>query len=238
MSEVLKVIKERHSSRVPFDPSKPISRETLTQILEAARWAPTGHNMQNYEIIVVDDKATLEKLGSIKSQVQEAFLRDNLTHLSFSDEELKRKKVGIAAAGFPSDWVNPSKIGEVAAKSAPIPVDNYIRGSPTLLVVLYDPSRKAPAQEVDIYSFMSLGCLMENIWIAAEALGVGMQILSLSATASVEKELKQLLGVPDPLKIAYTIRLGYPAAPVKGLRVRRELGDFTHHNKYGSKGIS
>jgi nitroreductase len=237
MSEVLKVIKERHSSRVPFDPSKPISKEHLMQILEAARWTPTGHNMQNYEIIVIDDKATLAKIGTIKSPVQEAFLRDNLTHLSYSDEELKRKKVGIAAAGFPPDWIDPAKISEVAANSDPIPVGNYIRGSPMLLVVLYDPNRKAPAQAVDVYGFMSLGCLMENIWLAAEALGVGMQILSLSATASVEKELKQLLGVPDLLKIAYTIRLGYPAAPVKGLHVRREIDDFTHHNKYGSKGI-
>jgi nitroreductase len=237
MSEVMEAIKQRHSSRVPFDPNKPVTKDTLTQLLEAARWTPTGHNMQNYEIIVIDDKATLEKIGNVKSTVQEVFLRDNLTHLSFSDEELKRKKVGIAADGFPPDWVDPAKISEVAAKSSPIPVGNYIRGSPTLLVVLYDPSRKAPAQAVDVYGFMSLGCLMENIWLAAEALGVGMQILSLSATASVEKELKQILGVPEQLKIAYIIRLGYPTAPVKGIRVRRDIEDFTHHNKYGGKGL-
>jgi nitroreductase len=193
--------------------------------------------MQNYEIVVIDDKATLEKVGAVKSPVQEAFLRDNLSHLSYSDEELKQKKVGIAAAGFPPDWVNPAKVGEVAAKSDPIPVGNYIRGSPLLLVVLYDPNRKAPAQAVDVYGFMSLGCLMENMWLSSEALGVGMQILSLSATASVEKELKQILGVPEALKIAYTVRLGYPTAPVKGLRVRRDIEDFTHHNRYGSKGI-
>jgi nitroreductase len=237
MSDVLNAIRERHSSRVPFDPNKPISKEHLTQILEAARWTPTGHNMQNYEIVVIDDKLTLEKIGGVKSPIQEAFLKDNLTHLSYSDEELKQKKVGIAAAGFPPDWVDPAKIGEVASQSDPIPVGNYIRGSPALLVVLYDPNRKAPAQAVDVYGFMSLGCLMENIWLAAKALGVGMQILSLSATASVEKEFKQILGVPDALKIAYTIRLGYPTAPVKGIRVRRDIEDFTHHNKYGSKGL-
>jgi nitroreductase len=104
-------------------------------------------------------------------------------------------------------------------------------------VVIYDPERKAPAQAVDVYGFMSLGCLMENVWLAAEALGVGMQILSLSATASVEKDLKQVLGVPDPLKIAYTIRLGYPAVPMKGLRVRRDIADFIHHNSYNQKGV-
>ena len=58
-----------------------------------------------------------------------------------------------------------------------------------------------------------------------------------SEAASVEKDLKQILGVPEGLKIAYTIRLGYPTVPVKGLRVRREIEDFTHHNKYGSKDL-
>ena len=237
MSEILKVIKERQSSRVPYDPNRPISKENLKQILEAARWAPTGHNMQNYEIIVIDDKAMLEKIGGIKSCVLEEFLRDNYEQLSFSEEELKRKKTGILSTGFPPDWVDPAKFSQIARESPPIPLSNSIRGSPTLLMVLYDPRKKAPALAVDVYGFISLGCLMENIWLTAQALGISMQILSLSATVSVEKELKQLLDIPDPLKIAYTIRLGYPLMPEKSLRVRRDIDDFTHHNSYSQKGI-
>ena len=51
MSEILKVIQDRHSSRVPFDQGHAPSKHDLMQILEAARWAPTAHNMQNFEII-------------------------------------------------------------------------------------------------------------------------------------------------------------------------------------------
>lgn len=193
--------------------------------------------MQNYQIIVVDDKAMIEKMGNIKSRVLEEFLRDNYEHLSFSEEELKRKKTGILSTGFPPDWVDPAKFSQIARESPPIPVSNYIRGSPTLLVVLYDPRKKAPALAVDVYGFMSSGCLMENIWLTAHALRISMQILSLSATVSVENELKQLFSVPDQLKIAYTIRLGYPSIPSKDLRVRREIEDFTHHNLYHQKGF-
>jgi nitroreductase len=237
MSEFLKVIKERQSSRSPYDPGRPISKENLKEILEAARWAPTGHNMQNYEIIVIDDNAMLEKIGGIKSRVLEEFLRDNYEQLSFSAEELKQKKTGILSTGFPPDWVDPAKFSQIARESPPVPLKNSIRGSPTLLMVLYDPRKKAPALEVDVYGFISLGCLMENIWLTAQALGISMQILSLSATVTVEKELKQVLDIPDPLKIAYTIRLGYPLMPAKSLRVRRETDDFTHHNLYSQKGI-
>jgi nitroreductase len=233
----LKVIKERQSSRVPYDPKRAISKENLREILEAAGWAPTGHNMQNYEIIVIDDKEMLEKISNIKSRVLEEFLRDNYEQLSFSEEELKRKKTGILSTGFPPDWVDPAKFSLIAHESTPIPLSNSIRGSPTLLMVLYDPRKKAPALAVDVYGFMSLGCLMENIWLTAQTLGISVQILSLSATVSVEKELKQLLDVPDQLKIAYTVRLGYPLMPVKNLRVRRDIEDFTHYNLYSQKGI-
>lgn len=141
------------------------------------------------------------------------------------------------ATSFPPDWVDPSKFSQIAHESEPIPLENSIRGSPTLLMVFFDPKKKAPAQAEDVYGFMSLGCLMENIWLAAQALGISMQILSLSATVSVEKELKQILAVPGQLKIAYTIRLGYPTMQVNVLQVRRDINDFTHHNKYGNKGI-
>ena len=100
MSEVLNVIKQRKSSRVPYDPNRQISKENLRQILEAARWAPTGHNMQNYQIIVVDDKAVLEKMGNIKSRVLEAFLRDNYEHLSFSEERSSGRKLGFCQLVF------------------------------------------------------------------------------------------------------------------------------------------
>lgn len=238
LKDVFETIKERKSVRVPFDPNRPISKENLKHVLEAARWAPTGHNMQNYEIMVVDDRAVLGRISSIKSCVLEDFLRDNYGHLSFSEEELKHKKTGILSTGFPPDWVDPAKFSQIA-RSPPIPISNSIRGSPTLLMVLYDPRKKAPALAVDIYGFIGLGCLMENIWLTAQALGISMQILSLSATVSVEEELKQLLDIPDPLKIAYTIRLGYPTipAPAKDLRVRRDIGDFTHHNRYSQKGL-
>lgn len=237
MSEVLNTIKERRSLRVPFDPNRPISKENIMKILDAARWTPTGHNMQNFEIIVIDDKALIERIGNLKSRVLEQFLIDNYEHLSFSVEELMHKKTGILSIGFPADWVDPNKFNQIANESPPIPLSDSIRGSPTLLMVLYDPRKKAPALTVDIYGFMSLGCLMENIWLTAQALRIGVQILSLSATVSVEKELKQLLGIPEQLKIAYTIRLGYPIFQVKNLRVRRELDDFTHHNSFAKKGL-
>ena len=193
--------------------------------------------MQNFDIIVVDDKAVLEKIGGVKSKISEEFLRENYEQLSFSKEELVRKKTGILGAMFPPEWVDPAKIPEAVKKATPMPLTQSIRGSPTLLIVTYDSRKRAPASHGDVLGFISLGCLMENMWLIAQSLSVSMQILSAFSAPPVETEVKKLLGVPEPMKIAFTCRLGYPAAASKYLRVRRDLDDFAHYNEYGNKGI-
>ncbi len=237
MNEILKNIQERQSSRVPFDPNRQIPKDELNQILEAAKWTPTAHNMQNFDIIVVDDKAVLDKIGSIKSRISEEFLRENYAQLSFSKEELLKKKTGILGAMFPPDWVDPTKMAEAAKKADPMPLTQSIRGSPTLLIVVYDSRKRAPASHGDVLGFISLGCLMENLWLMAQSLGVSLQILSSFSAPSVEIEIKNLLGVPDYMRIAFSCRLGYPTGVSKYLRVRRDIEDSTHHNKFGNKGI-
>ncbi len=235
MNEIQRIIRERQSARVPFDAKRRISREKLEQILDAARWSPTAHNMQNFDVVVVDDAEVLEIIGAVKSRISEVFLRENYEQLSFSKEELLKKKTGILGAMFPPTWIDPSKMEEAANQCAPMPLTQSIRGSPCLLIVIYDPRKRAPASEGDVLGFMSLGCVMENMWLMAQSLGISLQILSSFAAPIIEKELKKILGIPEPLKIAYSCRLGYPVGVVKYLRVRRDLVDFTHYNKFGHK---
>lgn len=60
--------------------------------------------------------------------------------------------------------------------------------------------------------------------------------MSMFSGKSVEKEVKQILNIPEYMKIAYAVRLGYPtSAPAKHLRVRRNIENFTYHNRFGSK---
>ncbi len=239
MADVLKIIEQRRSMRVPFDPNRPVSKENLKQILEAARWAPTAHNMQNFEILVVDDKEVLQKIGKIKSRVSEAFIRENYQQLSFSEEELLQKKVGILGTNFPPDWRDHARLDKAVRESTPSPLNQRIRGSPLLLIVIYDSRKRAPASEGDVLGFISLGCVMENMWLVAQSLGISVQILSVFSGDAVEKEVKRILGVPEYMKIAFAIRLGYPVSrPAKQLRVRRDMETLKHHNGFGNKGSS
>jgi len=239
MQELLKLIQTRLSARVLYDPGRAIDINDLHAILEAARWAPTAHNMQNFEIIVVDDKRLFEKIAQVKFTTSLAFVRENYQQLSFSEEELQRKKVGILGTMFPPSWRKPDVQSDdiLALEENPF-IKKAIQSSVALIIVLYDPQRRAPASEGDFLGIMSLGCVMENMWLMAHSLRIGCHVVSSLSAAPVQKELKSLLNIPEHLMIAFSLRLGYPASTTEYLRVRRDTDDFTHRNQYGKRGIS
>ncbi|WP_348269152.1 nitroreductase family protein [Edaphobacter paludis] len=238
MSDLLEIVRARHSAREPFDPQLPISRQDLEKILEAARWAPTAHNMQNFEIVVVDDQQRLQAIGSIGSQVSETFLRENYLQMSFSEEELLNKKTGVLASMFPASWRKPDATPDAAIEILHSFLGDALQQSTLLLVVIYDATQRAPASEGDVLGMMSLGCVMENMWLMAQSLGIGCQILSTFSTAGVEGQVGAILNIPPPMKIAFACRFGFLASkPAKYLRVRRDIDDFVHHNRFGNRGF-
>lgn len=100
----------------------------------------------------------------------------------------------------------------------------------------YDARKRAPASEGDVLGFISLGCVMENMWLMATALGISYHVMSVFSGDSVEDEVKKILQIPEYMKIAYAVRLGYPVSkPPELLRVRREIVDLAHHNQFGNK---
>jgi nitroreductase len=109
---------------------------------------------------------------------------------------------------------------------------------PVLLVIVYDPGKRAPASEGDFLGIISLGCVMENMWLMANSLGISFHIVSSLSSGVVGKQVKNILRIPENLQIAFSCRLGYAvSAPEKYLRVRRDIKDFISHNKFGSKGL-
>src|SRR5450631_3192533 len=109
-----------------------------------------------------------------------------------------------------------------------------LQGSQTLLLMLYDPAIRAPASDGDFLGIMSLGCVMQNLWLAAQNLGISMQILSALGATPVQRELRPILRIPETRSVAFACRLGFPMPPTAApLRIRRELPDFVYRNRWG-----
>ena len=79
---------------------------------------------------------------------------------------------------------------------------------------------------------------MENMWLMAQSLGIGFQVMSIFSSVAVEKEVKRVLNIPGHMKIAYAIRLGYAQGKsTEYLRVRWILETLAHHNQFGNLGL-
>jgi nitroreductase len=163
MRDILEIIRDRHSSRGPFDPARSVSRQDLFQILEAGRWAPTAHNMQNFEIILIDDRSALAALNAIRTVPSPAFIRENYAQLSFSEDGLLQKKTGLMARMFPASWRAPNARPEDVVDLEHSFLGNSLQECPVLLIVIYDTRKRAPASVGDALGIMSLGCVMQNM---------------------------------------------------------------------------
>ena len=69
---LLQLISHRESIR-SYDPSKPVSKDVLLQILEAGRLAPSAANFQPWQFIVVSSP---EKLAEVRSTYPRAWFAD------------------------------------------------------------------------------------------------------------------------------------------------------------------
>jgi nitroreductase len=77
------------------------------------------------------------------------------------------------------------------------------------------------------FTWSALYPAAQNIILAARALGLGTTFTTLHNTA--EPTIREVLGIPDHIRIAVTIPLGWPDAEFGPVN-RRPLADFVHRN--------
>jgi nitroreductase len=59
----------RRVSQIRQYTDEPVPDEVITQLLELARWTGSSRNTQPWQFVVVRDKATLEKLASLRPNI-------------------------------------------------------------------------------------------------------------------------------------------------------------------------
>lgn len=227
---VQRLIETRHSSRVPFDPAWRVTEHEIAQLIEAARWAPTAHNMQNFRLVVVDDPATLAELAAIRSRISPEFIVENYAQLSWSEDELEHRGTGLLGTMFPPAWWTDDPA--CAPRDASRSLGEVVAGAPLVIVVVYDPTRRAPASEGDQLGLISLGCVLENMWLIAAAARLDAQVVSAFATGGAEPEVKRVLGVPSAWRVAFALRVGHALVASHAHRVRRSPAAIVVRNRF------
>jgi nitroreductase len=179
------ILKGRRSIR-KYKPD-PVPRETLEEILSAAFWAPTGMNLQNWDVVVVGGKTRdriAQAVASAKPRIEPG-LR----------EFLPEKIVKFSMMFFENFGDAPILI-LVYVPKIPVSIDAGMSNEE-----VYDRERRR------FTSHLSGAALAQNILILAYDKGLGTCWMTDPKRA--EHEINAILGIEDKELVA-CIPVGYP----------------------------
>jgi nitroreductase len=114
--DAIEALKKRRSTRSFSD--KPVSRQTLEELIDAARFSPTARNIQPWEFVVITNKDMLSKIAGFTDNgrfIGEAgacvavFCADTKYYLEDGCAATQTIMVAACALGLDSCWVAGDK---------------------------------------------------------------------------------------------------------------------------------
>jgi nitroreductase len=205
--EFLDLVQRRRSTR-SFT-ADPVPEDLVDQIIEAARWAPSGANSQPWEFVVVRDKEMKDRIAGFVTAH---------AHLAHEVELTRPEEMRWPSVARP--------VSEPGWKDAPV-----------LIVVCGDPRTKQSYPLVtqlvrgDVTFNSSLAGAFLCMALAATSLGLGSQWASAASNAFVMPLIMEALGIPQDLVIYDMMALGHPAAQPRP-RLVRARSEMTHIERF------
>lgn len=187
----------------------PVPDEYIKKIIWAATRAPSGGNRQGWRWLVVTDPAS-------KKKIQEWY------------NELWSKATASgygAGAGLPE---NERLSNERVMKSATY-LAEHLHEAPVLIFAC------SLTGGGDIVSGSSIYPAVQNLMLAARALGLGTALTTVHRGR--QKEVRELLGIPDSVETAALIPVGWPKGKF-GSGLRKPVEEVTYWERWGNKAES
>jgi nitroreductase len=184
----------------------PVPDELVRRVIHAATCASSPGNSQGWDFVVATDAAVRRPLALAMSEALRPIL----------------PPVAAPATGDPVRRRMLAGVHHLLDTLADVPVLVFVCGS-----AVYPPG---DPQEVWIPPAVYPAA--QNLIVAARALGLGTVFTTFHGPA--EKRVREILRVPDVVRIAVTIPMGWPARPF-GPVARRPLGEVLHWNRWEAR---
>jgi len=208
--------------------ARAVTREQVASILDAARYAPSGTNVQPWQVHVV--------AGSVRDRivrdVQHAATHERADHrapfdfypTTWREPYLGRRR----ACGWGLYTTLGIARGDHAAGLAQELRNYSFFDAPVGLFVFLD-------DDLPVGSWVDLGMFVQSVMLAAQA--AGLATCPQYSWATFHRVVRGILGTPEHLTLVCAIALGYadPAAPVNGFRPGRlDVDGFTTWHGLGA----
>ncbi len=210
--DVHHALRNRRSIRAYLD--KPVSDELIVNLLESAKWAPSGSNTQPWKVVVLKGE------------------RKNLLQQQLEDVYLSGEKASTDYTYYPDRWVEPYKERRKACglqlyKSLNIAVQDKHRrqeqwianyhsfNAPILLLFFMDDVMQTG-------SYMDYGMFLQSLMLAATE--QGLATCAQAALCDYATHIRKFLGYDDNKILVCGMALGYEdvKAEINNYRTSRE----------------
>lgn len=200
------MLRERRSCRVFA--KKPVARETVARLVDAARWVLSASNGQPVDWLAIDDPARIAALSAASVETlgaTAALLRNPLARLALY---LAYGKAKVASAARRA--VDFREMADLHAAGK----DPIFFHAPTVLVA-HVPKSDYFGRDDAVYAAY-------NLMLAARTLGLGTcQIGFFQVALDRNRALRDSLGLPADRAPQVTVILGYPEVGFHRLLPRR-----------------
>jgi ferredoxin/nitroreductase len=208
-------LRQRRSVRVFKD--KPVERDVIQKVLDAAATAPMGFPPHSTEVVVIDRRGELDFL-------LEQLVQDYTKTLKAFSNPIGRTVIRLAA-GAENYHSLKDFILDIAEHANQVyhkdGSDNYMRGAPVLM--LFHGNRRALSYEENAHLICNFAML------AALSLGLGSTIIGLiPPVVDRSKTLRERYGIPKDNKVCTSLVLGYPKYRYRR-GIRRDLAGVQYH---------
>ncbi|HEX8119746.1 MAG TPA: nitroreductase family protein [Solirubrobacteraceae bacterium] len=207
----------------------PVPRELLERLVQAATWAPSGGNEQNYEFVVVDDRAVMRELAGLWERSASAY------EAAMHDEAIERMGEEKARPLIRALQYQREHFAETPAvivpcysrKTAPSAALTLMRGIGGPLDVARFAARGS--KMAVLTEAASIYPAVQNLLLAARALGLGANITTWHMF--LEHEWKRVLGIPRGVHTYAVIPVGWPLGRF-GPVTRRPAREAIHWDRW------
>jgi nitroreductase/NAD-dependent dihydropyrimidine dehydrogenase PreA subunit len=193
--QVLELVRSRRSKRVFKD--KPVERDLIEKVMEAARFAPSEHNTQTTEFVVIQDRAMIDQIAALTAAYYEGLVRRLRSPIG---RAVYRLVVGARALRTVLEFV-PEMEGLVSVFHSG--TDYILRQTPVLVLFCADRTGGFP----DVNASLAV----QNAALAAETLGLGCFYAGFVVRACLRDDaIARLVSLPETHKIFGALAMGYP----------------------------
>ena len=187
--EFYETIKRRKTCRDWQDRDIPI--DAIKRIIEAGLKAPSHNHMREWEFIVL--RTPEEKIKALR----------------FTKEFLEKLDEQISFQNMPDKTIEQKMYKYAMPREY-----SMLFNAPYVIIPLFKSNGLRAQSVYELNDFASIWCVMENIFLAATAEGLGYS-LSVPMNKEEENNVRNTLGVPDNYFMTAYIGIGYPDPKAK-----------------------